>query len=100
MIVDIPYNWRKAKLRKNIQYPSLNVILDSANIHEQSIVFLKWNEIIDVINIRDWIADNMTGKLSIYGRFEYIETYDFLDCLGLTFEFSNNIDFVYFKLKW
>lgn len=100
---DVPCNWRIARLGSS---PSVNLsVLQLHKIdYETSRVFIPWNAGDDVILMRDWILEftRSNEKVTLYARYSWnIFHYETIkQFLGLSFEFKDITDMIYFKLRW
>ena len=105
-LVEIPYNWRKAKLGYPRDLPTVSFLQSEAvSIPSHSSVFLPWGAWDDAIEIREWLTETIgpdLGGVRLYGRFGwYRGLYETKkEFLGLSFLFENPIDYVHFKLRW
>ena len=102
MITDVACNWRKAKLGHMFE-PSLVELRSGSLISKQTGVFLPWGCWgQDVIDVRDWIHMHCRASNRLYARFNW-SRHQFktvTKLTGLTFEFADRCDIVYFILRW
>jgi len=106
--VEIPCNWRDINVLYSNKYkntPPFDKIVKVAQpiCDKMESVFVPMHERkINVIELRDWIDEQVVNKVHIFNRFSY-EKYNYrvdVIFLGTNFRFTDAHDACLFKLFW
>lgn len=103
MQTDIRTNWRKAVLGRRDPLPPLTLLQAGMIRSNATSVFLPFGWCGDqMIAIRDWTAEYINQSFILFSRIQWVVLkYDTQKLLiGYTFDFSNSLDYLYFKLRW
>lgn len=102
-LIDVPCNWRRLMFwqQSNRNLPDIGVLKNGLPcLVDQSNVLI--TNVGNVIDVRDWLDGNATGKFEMRGRFQF-QTHAYRvdrSLVGVNFSFVSADDALYFKMRW